>query len=341
MSKIKQIVRKTRMYWVSKFQRCTCWEITNRFFILSDGSVTTCCLDGFGVNAYGNINNMSLEECFNSKKLKKLTNNLLSSSLCQTCPFKKQNVSKNEFGKYLEDLQHGFEGVQAEIAGRCNYACDGCYSNIIPQKRAAMPDLVVFLEKLKPVLPKLKYINCFNFGEPFLNPQFSDFLIKCRQVAPEIQIGISTNLMLLTKEKAQACIDSRVTWLIVSLHGAPDTENMLKYSRRGCNYEKVLDNIKMLKNMRDMQGAKFPQISARVILFDWNDTEEMMDKFRNDMEKLGLRANGGNILQDSYHYILDANSPSPRSSKRFLAGNDEFKQLVAKGEIAFDEKEIH
>lgn len=325
----------------------TCWEITNRFFVLSDGSVTTCCMDGLGANTYGNINiDISIDESLKSEKFKKLTNNLLSSPICVNCPFKKSNPTKSEVREYKANLKKGPEGAQLEVAGRCNYACDQCFANVLPEKRDPMPDLDVMFKWIEPTLAKLKYINCFNFGEPFLNPKFPDFLLKCRNANKNLSIGISTNGMLLTQEKAKKVVEAKVSWMMFSLHGAPGTENMLKYSNQGADYEKVLKNIKMLKDVRDSQGLEYPKIIIRAILFNWNDSDELMDKFRADMNSIGIQAAksqaGINTLsEDHYHWILDASSPCERSSQRFFKGNELCKELINRNEFAFDEKEVH
>lgn len=343
----KKVINKIKDLGKVFEQKPTCWEITNRFFVLSDGSVTTCCMDGFGANTYGNIyNDNSVETCRNSKKFKDLTKNLLSSSVCVTCPFKVSNPTKAQVKEYMQNLQNGPEGAQLEIAGKCNYACDQCWANVIPEKRDPMPDLDVMFDWIKPVLPKLKYINGFNFGEPFLNPKFPDFLLKCKSVNEALSIGISTNGMLLTEEKAKKVVEAQVSWMMFSLHGAPGTDNMLKYSNQGADYEKVLKNIKMLKDIRDSQGLEYPKISVRVILFNWNDTDELMDKLRADMASIGINAASSQkgiseFAEDHYHWILDANSPSERSSQRFFAGNDLLKELIKRNEFAFDEKEEH
>lgn len=341
---IKKVINKIKHFFEVP---PTCWEMTNRFFVLSDGSVTTCCIDGSGVNTYGNIyKESSIQECIKSKKFQKLIKNLYSSKLCENCPLKKTNPTKEDRELFESNLNKGFEGAQLEISGKCNYACDKCYANIIPDIRNPMTDLDVMFKWLEPTLPKLIYINCFNFGEPFLNPKFCDFLLNCRKANENLSIGISTNGMLLTEEKAKAIVEAKVNWIIFSLHGGPGTENMLKYSNRGADYEKVLENIKRLKDIRDSQGATFPIISVKAILFDWNDTDELMDKFRADMNSIGIKTASSHeslisLTEDNYLWVLDSMSPSERSSKRFLHGNDACKELIKHIEFAFDEKEGH
>jgi len=315
--------------------KTTCNEITNRFIMLSDGSVTTCCIDAYGANSYGNLHDMTIEDCVKSKKYQQLTTDLQSSSQCKICRYLNLNPTEVEIEEYKDSLKRGFKGIQIEITAKCNYACSGCPSNYLHKKRETMPDLDKIYDNIAPILPKIEYINCYNYGEPLLNPKFIDFLLKCRKQNAKLKIGISTNGMLLTKEKSEKIVEAKVDWVLVSLHGAPNTENMLKYAQQGADYEKILENIKVLKEIRDLSGANFPKISMRAILFEWNDTDELMEQFRQDAKKTGItNVNNGLTDEDNYHWILDAASPSERSSKRFLEGNDEFNRLKDRKELS-------
>lgn len=311
-----------------------CEEMVDKFVMLSDGSVTTCCLDGYGINTYGNLHKMTYEECINSKKFKKLLANMCSSKICRSCQHRIKNPTEEQLKEHFEKLKKGHRGTQVEIAASCNYACTECPANNVHEKRNPMPNLDIVYENLKNILPKLEYINCYHFGEPLLNTQFMPFLEKIRKANPTLRIGISTNGMLMTKEKAQKIVDNAVDWIVVSLHGGPRTENLLKYANRGANYETVIKNIKQLKEIRDNSGKTLPKISMRAILFNWNDTDELMDEFRQAAKEIGIdNPCNGDQNQDNYHWILDGASPQPRASQRFLYGNEEYNRIKASKEL--------
>lgn len=69
----------------------TCLGAKMMLAILSNGDVTTCCLDPFGHNKLGNIFETPLQDIINSKQYKKvvndLNNNKLSLKLCQKCSY--------------------------------------------------------------------------------------------------------------------------------------------------------------------------------------------------------------------------------------------------------------
>lgn len=333
MSLLKKIKRNIKRI-IENDKGGICEEMVDKFVMLSDGSVTTCCLDCYGINTYGNLHTMTYEECINSNKFKKLIKNMCTSKMCRYCRHRIKNPTEEQLKEHYEKLKNKHIGTQVEIAASCNYACTDCPSNTVYKKRDPIPNLDVVYENLKNILPKLKYINCYHFGEPLLNPQFMNFLEKVRKANPTLRIGISTNGMLMTKEKAQIIVDSEVNWIVISLHGGPGTENLLKYANRGANYETVINNIKQLKAIRDNAGKSLPKISMRAILFNWNDTDELMDEFRHAAKELGLdNPCNGDQDQDNYHWILDGASPYERSSQRILYGNEEYKKLKERKEL--------
>lgn len=66
-----------------------CHGLKDQLAILVNGEVTSCCLDTYGINTLGNLNNNTLKEILNSEKYKKaledLNSNKLSLPLCQKC----------------------------------------------------------------------------------------------------------------------------------------------------------------------------------------------------------------------------------------------------------------
>ena len=75
-----------------------CYALIDQIAILSDGTVTACCLDASGKINFGNIFNYNLEDIMNSKLFKEMLdgfkNNKRIHPLCQKCNFiekKKEN----------------------------------------------------------------------------------------------------------------------------------------------------------------------------------------------------------------------------------------------------------
>ena len=70
----------------------TCLGTRNQIAILSDGTVTPCCLDSKGIINFGNIFKKDLETIIKSKTFQEINtgfkNNKLSANLCKNCNFR-------------------------------------------------------------------------------------------------------------------------------------------------------------------------------------------------------------------------------------------------------------
>lgn len=71
------------------------------------------------------------------------------------------------------------------------------------------------------------------------------------------------------------------------------------------------------------------KVRVRTVLFNWNDTDALMDMLREDVRATGLKPQ-----QDRQYWVLDVAGPdAPRSSKRILPGSAALDALRARGEF--------
>lgn len=299
--------------------------------ILSDGSVTTCCLDAKGENRYGNICDNTFDQIWKKGFKRFRKRNLYDSSICITCINGKSQFSpklisnKKERELWSKDEIPYPRSAVLEISGICNYACSGCFTNELGKYRKAFYDFNQGKDNLKDLLTKIQRLRLYNWGEPLVHKEFPEILTWIRKTAPDLQIDIATNGMLLNEKNIQAIVNNQVNKVIISVHGGPGTENMLKYSNRNADYDKLLINIESLISFRNKTGSKFPFVSLKAVLFEWNDTDELMEQLRKDGKKAGV---------DRVFWVLDMeNGLTSRASNRFKRGTEALKQLVAKGEL--------
>ena len=119
-------------------------------------------------------------------------------------------LSYNRFIKKM-DLNNLplFEYIEIETINRCNGKCSFCPVNINqPQRKYAMMEDHLFY-KIINELSDINYkgnIALFSNNEPFLDKRISDFCMITRKKVPKSKITLSTNGILLTKEKFDAII---------------------------------------------------------------------------------------------------------------------------------------
>lgn len=306
--------------------------------ILSDGKVTTCCLDTQGLNNLGNVFEQDLSQLWANNITQVVKSGLYSLHACRTCIGNEGAPSlisdPVDYQVWTEIFRDFPRNLTLEIMGACNYGC--CVAPDIHKYRSTTKlDLHRLFPRIKPALGKIENLLLFNYGEPLLNPGFCDFIANCRRETDTMQMVLATNGLLMDEKIAASLIKWRVDSVIVSVHGGPGTANMLKYAKYGADYEQVLTNVAQLLALRNQNRSAFPKISLRAILFDWNDTDELMNQFREDAAHLGLSAAGGDYRKDNYHWILDGGyGRGARSSRRFALGNRETADLIQSGELA-------
>ena len=303
--------------------------------ILSDGAVTTCCFDAYGDNCFGSIYGKQLADIWDHDLPRIMQGDLYDYKRCLQCiGFPGWAPLVNEEGKreeWLKWMNRTPNEIQIEITSYCNYACVSCPSISIRKQRSAFLDLDRTFENIRGMLKKTHKLNLYNYGEPLLHQGFSDFIRKCRAESAELILELATNGMLLNEEVSRALIESRVDRIIVSVHGGPGTENMLKYSSHGADYDTVLNNVRQLLRLRKACNSPVPKVSLRAILFHWNDNDADMNRLRDDAKSLGISATWGHYDTDNYHWMLD--SGNQLASRKFIGGSAELKALVASREF--------
>jgi len=293
--------------------------------ILSDGTVTTCYCDPFGHNELGSVYDNDIAEIWNTRIRDVVEGDLYRMPTCRTCigsQFAPLVSDPDDHKRWRQRLAGYPDVLQIEIMGACNYAC--CNTRKIHENRDTKLDLDRVFENIRSFLPHIDLLNLFNYGEPLLHERFRDFVGQCRALSPTLKMKVSTNGMLLDEKIARCLIEQKVNWVTVSVHGGPGTENMLKYSKRGADYDRVLANVKRLIDLRSEANEELPEVRLKALLFNWNDTDELMDTLRRDGARVGA---------DIVSWALDNGTGGlPRSSKRFTPTSPDWRQLQARGE---------
>jgi len=138
--------------------------------ILSDGSVTTCCIDTKGENTYGNICEQSFEQIWNDKFYEFRKKNLYDNKVCFSCIGNKTKFSpkfkstKKERDGWKSKKIPFPENLVLEISGVCNYACNGCFTNELVKYRKPFFDFESAKKNLEVLLKQIKKLRLYNWG---------------------------------------------------------------------------------------------------------------------------------------------------------------------------------
>lgn len=152
--------------------------------------------------------------------------------------------------------------LQIEPTRRCNLACQMCGRTHEPQQ--SYPDLTLgfFKQVVSQFPPELEAVHIQGVGEPLLNADIIEMIAFARSRG--LRTSFNTNLTYLTDEMARRLVEVGHSEIIVSVESV-DPE---LYAELRCNatLDRVLGNIRKLKEEKERQNSEFPVIKAHAIL---------------------------------------------------------------------------
>lgn len=188
------------------------------------------------------------------------------------------DVRKDE--KFLEYRKRWYEFPANFITGRfpihldiestniCNLRCPFCATTFRrwgPNKRGFM-DMELFKRIIDEGARKGLYsIKLSLRGEPLLHQKIAD-MIKYAKRKGIIDIYFNTNAVLLDTDVINKLIDTELFRITISIEGT--TKEVYEDYRVGAEFEKVLNNIKNLRKIREDKNLSFPQIRVQTVLLD-------------------------------------------------------------------------
>jgi radical SAM protein with 4Fe4S-binding SPASM domain len=265
--------------------------------IKQNGNITPCCMSDLTL---GNIDDTSFDQAFNSDKMQKLRNSLLSGerpSECNNCwKVEEKNLSsirmhnikrlkKNFLIKYLDQPQ--IATVDIKFNNTCNFKCRICAPDssslfAMEQHKFRGWPLVTqnnwsesqnFINQIVEHLPHIHNIDMFG-GEPFLIKKFSEVLRLAvnHDYAKNIRLHYNSNGSVWPEH----FLPHWASFKLVDIHFSIDAIGKQFELQRGGNWEEVQDNILRLKNLGlpNLSISIMPTISVMNVyyidqVYDW------------------------------------------------------------------------
>jgi len=310
-----------------------CPSYLRELVILSDGAVTTCCLDSKGLNALGNVNEKSLDEIWRANGTPWHQTNIeanrrgtpWSSAFCNTCfdmgsmvPFGVTRTDDPEAIRAFHDPTPPLPpNLVIEPTASCNYACWGCATGIGEIDRRKVLEMDIFRNHILPAIPRVHQVRLYDYGESFLHPHIVEMIRGLREANPRLHLDLSTNGVFMKPSICEALVEHQANYLTVSLHGGHTLQGMLNYARRGVDLDAIKANVQYLAKVKRDRGSKLPWIFVKALLFDWDDSRDEMEDFLEFGRELGADFTG-----------WDVNMSDPRrSSKRVAPGTPAYQEL--------------
>jgi len=170
-----------------------------------------------------------------------------------------------------------------DVACMCTLKCPLCY---LGQGRKGRTKGKMSMETFQRAIDEFQdysvAAHLYIRGEPLLNKHLPEMVAYAE--GAHLLTSISTNLNLLDADFAGQLIDSGLKKIVVSLDGA--SEETYKTYRVGGDFDRVLDNIRMLNELKKQRGTVFPRIILQFLIFKFNLHE--VPKVRQLAESLGV-----------------------------------------------------
>ncbi|MFX1453161.1 MAG: radical SAM/SPASM domain-containing protein [Promethearchaeota archaeon] len=152
----------------------------------------------------------------------------------------------------------------------CNLRCPLCPTG---QKRSGRKIGFLTKEVVERVIEELgPYIfglELYNWGEPMLNKNLFEYIRLLKEA--NLKVAVSTNLSIFNDNICREIINSGLDTLIVSLDGCSQ-ESVERY-QIGSNYERVISNVKKIKDYINLIGVNHPILRWRFVVTRFNENE--------------------------------------------------------------------
>jgi radical SAM protein with 4Fe4S-binding SPASM domain len=129
-------------------------------------------------------------------------------------------------------------------------------------------DLALFRDLIDQ-LSGVRDVHLQGLGEPLLHPAY--FAMVSYAVARGLQVTTNSNMTVLDRAGAEACVRSGLSWMRISIDGAtPETYESI---RRGARLERVMRNIKLLQAAKEKLGSDTPRLFLVMVVMRRNIEE--------------------------------------------------------------------
>lgn len=188
----------------------------------------------------------------------------------------------------------------------CNIKCVACpWHTTMKREKKSMTfeEFLVIFDKIK---KHATHITFYQMGEPLLNKDLFKMIKKC--VEYKIKTNISTNGMLIN-EYLDEILNSGLSDIKIALDGI-DKETHERY-RAGSNFDKIINNIKLLKSSRDDQNKNKPNIIIQTLVnkYNQNQLKEINDFAKKYADKFVCKkmhlGRNNELIQTNKHFETD------------------------------------
>jgi len=192
--------------------------------------------------------------------LSKVKNGLLSGRVHQ------QLMARRKKGeRYLS--------VRVDTVSACNHRCQYCYTLDLTGHRTQLMSLEDFEKTAKRLFPYAHSLALSCAWEPTMNKRLADFIrVAAKYDVPYMHFV--SNGAILTDDMIEAMVDCKLDRMAVSIDAA--TPEMYEKIREVNDLERVLNNLRKLKDLKEKRGADKPVVNINFTAFEENAEQALI-----------------------------------------------------------------
>ena len=212
-----------------------------------------------------------------------------------------KSIAQNKLGPELKDDKTPPLCLDIEVASICDLACPFCFREFI-----ATPDKIINEKLCYDLIDQAAELNIpsikFNWrGEPLLHPKLPEFISYAKRKGI-LDTIINTNATTLTEKKCEELIDSGLDYIIYSFDGG--SKETYEKNRPGRfkenSFDKVYENIKTLKRIKEKKNSMFPFTKIQMILteetfYEKDNFYKLFNNYVDDVTVNPYTERGGNL----------------------------------------------
>ena len=305
-------------YLATRFTCSWPWSIA---VMLCDGRIVCGCADPYAKRVLGDFRTTSLTDIWRGPLATEIREDINTggSPFCGDCPLKEPLADEQPAPVRDLNVPALPSRLYIECTAACNISCfQACCApetGITRTRQAGMLDWNLFTRAIDEAGPGLVRVDFFNYGEAFLHKRAVEMCEYIKAKFPHIYLYTSTNGLALTEEKARRLVHSGIDEVTFSIDGASQ-ETYARYRQRG-KFDVALANLRAMADEKARSGRDIPQLNWRYILFNWNDSDDEMNRARQLAAEIGV---------DRLCWEI-TDHPEDSFSRRFAKGNAAFESI--------------
>lgn len=164
-------------------------------------------------------------------------------------------------GGLFRILRMRFDFFQVEVTRRCGMNCLMCPSRLWKETNLDVDMDFDTYQLLSMYFPFAGFIHLQGWGEPLQHDRIFEMIEMAKQRS---HAGLTTNGMLLNRDANERVVELETDYVAVSVAGA--TKETHEGIRKGTDFEKIMDNVGGLVEMKRATGSDRPEITLTFLM---------------------------------------------------------------------------